>query len=96
MPDVHDASGNATREDPVQVAQSLFSRFEERKADTTPARLDAVLAPPQPPSAVDRAELLAVVQNLELVTTSLIATSQALAEIGRALADEADASHLRR
>jgi hypothetical protein len=89
MPDVQNASGDAAREDPAKLAQSLFSRFEERKADTTPARLDAVLAPSPPPSAVDRSELLAVVQNLEHVTASLVATSQALAEIGRALATEA-------
>jgi hypothetical protein len=88
MPDVHNATGDAHREDPAKLAQSLFSRFEERKVDDKSTRLEAVLAPPLQPSAVDRAELLAVVQNLELVTASLVATSQALAEIGRALAEE--------
>jgi hypothetical protein len=71
--------------DPAELAQSLFEQYEERHHDDAPPPPVAIVA--AGPAAVDKAELQAVVASLEVVTSSLIATSEALAAIAASLAD---------
>jgi hypothetical protein len=71
--------------DPADVAQRLFESYEERHSQDAPPPA-AVIAAVEP-AKVDKAELIAVVESLQLVTDSLIATSEALAAIAETLAE---------
>jgi hypothetical protein len=71
-------AANDEEQDPAVLAQRLFEGYEDRRSDMTPGT--------DPVAADEREELLTVVRNLEAVTASLAATSEALAAIAATLA----------